>query len=345
LELLTTTVGRYLSNPEGRAEAERKFQAAVPQEQRNNLIAVLETQKLSYRDAVLVQLAYAICNPGMDTTKRPEGARTVAKQLGAFFRNHHMRYVADAYQNIGKNTRNLTRGNFLEFDSFLQWAASASGDQLEACFQYAAAKVAATARPVAPMPDLITPRLTFAAVMGVLEELLSMPSGGAFEQYIVASLLDAFLANNTQGYRVQTKGVHASDKSSQAAGDIELCIGNRVVEAIEVTAADWHEKLGGVSDKARTHDLARIHIVGPVSNGDYRAVVQDLLGLQEDVSVIDLRGAVACALAALTRVGRAHALQRLYEYLDRYCGAELVNAYVSVLRRRGLADTSTQEGS
>lgn len=341
--LLKVTLERYLQDPTERARVllDTKvafFDTAV----RTNLEATMHNPSISYRDAALIQLAFALSNPGLDTTQRPPGARAMGGKLGSFMAANHIRSVADAYQNIGKNSTDLVRGNDAAFDALLTWMKHATSDQLGACFRYACAAVAATSRPVDPMPELNISKLTFTAVTSLYADVLGLPSQGAFQQYIVASILDALLAQyQTTGptnYHVQTKKLNTTDKSSGAAGDVEIVTGNRVLDAYEVTADDWRKKIQGAVDKMKVHDLARIHIVAPVSPNENATVASELDGISEDISIVDLDGFVRAVVSALTKPFRNHALIRLYEYLERYQeDVERVNLYVRSLKARGLA--------
>src|SRR5688572_17905539 len=142
--LLRDTLASYL---EGKGTGTiDSLREDVPKGQLSNLDHVLNPGRsgLSYRDVILSQLAYAILSPGLDTTQRPQGARPLGQRLGTFLRSNHITTVADAYQNIGKNMKELARGNFKEFDDFLIWASSATPPELMACFNYGCAVVAAT---------------------------------------------------------------------------------------------------------------------------------------------------------------------------------------------------------
>jgi hypothetical protein len=267
----------------------------------------------------MIQLAYGLAGPVLDLTTRQAGARSVAQQLGAFLAQRHIRSVKDAYQNIAKNTDVLTRGNVVEFDRLLHWANGASLTDRELALKFTCAAVAATARPVRPMPSLNRSALTFSGVVGLLHGLIATPSGGAFEQFTMAALLDILVANHGEGRaRVETKNLNASDRSSRAAGDVQVVVGNRVIDAFEVTANDWRTKVTGASKVIRDNDLSRLHIVATRVEGDRTAVAAALQELAEDISVLDARQVVEVLAAVLTRPQRADALARLYEYLDRY---------------------------
>jgi hypothetical protein len=330
LELITKKVEEHLAAP-GHADALRaRCAATLPAEQVANVDAVLDNPQLSYRDGLLIQTATGIALPGADITKRQKGGRSVAQALGAFLRSKHIPAVADAYQNIAKNTDNLVRGNLSPFDDLLKWAAGRSRSELELVLDYACARVAARARAVKPLPELNPTKLSFTAVMTLCERLRSEGSGGAYEQFIVASLLHGLIEGEDR--RVTTKNISASDKSSSVAGDVQVWSGDRLLDAYEVTANEWREKLSGAAQTIKAHDLSRLNIIGSVSEGDYLSMLGELSGIDLDIAVQDLRGFCAACVAQLTRVKRAAALRRLYELLDRYQTAvERVNRLVDLL--------------
>ena len=344
-ELVACRVSQHLEAP-GRDRARRHMEAMLPAVQVKNVDTVLGSTSISYRDALVVQLAYRLISEGAgDLTVRHAGARTVGQKLGNFFALHHIQSVQDAYQNIGKNSTNLTRGNFSEFDSFLRWVSTdkdITDAEIEAAFDYICAAVAATARPVLAMPPLNRGTLTFASVSGLLRDLFDVGSQGAYEQFAIAALLSALIdQTDSHQYRVETKSLNASDKSSRAAGDVQIMMGNRVVEAYEITANDWETKLPGAEKTVKDYDLTRIHIVASVKEGAVGELLQKLEGQAVDVSVLNLREFAVSLTSALTRAFRAKALERLYEYLERYQpNVERVNRYVQMIEARGLQESA-----
>lgn len=344
--MVTEALSSYLGNPEHLGDIRSQLEDLVPADQVANMEAALRgTKGRSYRDGVLIQLAGKLRTPSLDATKRPAGARSLARRLGVFFKQHHIPAVDDAYQNIAKNSPELCRGNFPEWDRFLRWVNEASARQLETCFRYACAQVASEARPVPPMPELDSTQLTFARSMEIVGALLSEGSQGVFEQYVIAGLLHALFAYGNPTHFVRTKRVNASDSSSDAAGDIELVVGNRLLEAIEVTAADWRDKLPTLSRKIRQHDLGRIHVVAPLGGAGYGVVTGELLGEQQDVSILDLVSTAAVLMAALTKVNRKVAFNRMYEYLERYEGdVRKVTGFVEVLADKGPVIGTAEKG-
>jgi hypothetical protein len=327
------------------------YKRLIPDPQRTNVETILNSYKRggpgkSYRIALLVQLAFGLtCEAGarFDLTERPAGARGkptgVAHKVHLLLNSAHVVSVEDAYQNIAKNTTNLARGNFPAFDDFLRWASNTqrARQEIEAVFDYVCAQIIATARPIAPMPALAQGTLTFARVVLLFNEMLESPSRGAHEQFIVAALLHAKLEQlNPPGQRLETKTLTAADASSGAAADIQIKTGSRALEAFEVTANEWTEKLAGARDKMRTHDLTRMNIIATIT--DAREMLEQLRPSEDDVSVLEIRAFVAELTAELTKASRLLTLNRLYELLDRYQGEiELVNEYVQRLQRHGLA--------
>jgi hypothetical protein len=217
---------------------------------------------------------------------------------------------------------------------------------MQVAFLYVCATVAATSRPVLPMPKLDLSALTFSNVSGLIAAMLATPSEGAHEQFIVAALLHGLIQQtDATGYRVETKKLNSSDASSKVAGDIQIMTGSRTIEAYEVTANDWGTKLDKAGKTIRDHDLSRLHIVAKVDAAEHDAMLAKISELRDDVSVIEIRSYAAAITAALTRQFRAAALERLYQFLDRYQGVvERVNAYVSLLRSRGLTANEGRRG-
>ena len=323
------------------------FKAHVPAAPQAMVESVLSAARVSYRDGLMIQLAYALCSVRpLDLTKRPKGARGVAATLGRFLANQHINAVADAYQNIAKNSDDLARGNVPAFDNFLRWASGPEVDRssLVAAFKYICGKVAATSRPVLPMPKLDLSELTFAKVLGLFTTMLDLPSEGAHEQFIIAALLHGLIhQTGVGGYRVETKKLNSSDASSRVAGDIQIMVGSRTIEAYEVTANDWGTKVAKAGKTIREHDLSRLQIVAKVAPAEHDVMLKTISKLRDDVSVIEIRSYAAAITSALTRQFRAAALERLYQFLERnQAVTERVNAYVNLLRSRGLVITNSE---
>jgi hypothetical protein len=333
-----------LENMDG---AERRAQVSsqsLEEGIRDDVLEVMSLKRLSYPAVMALQLAFGVIQEAQkDLTKRPPGARGAtgfAGRFSTYLHSRHIRTVEDAYQNIGKNSETLVRGNEPAFDRILEWASVASRAELIKVLDVIALKYAKQSRPVRSMPTLSQSRLTFPSVIGLVEGLLETPSEGAYEQFAVASAVFAIIDQNSQpGIRVETKALNASDASSKAAGDVQIMAGSRVLEAFEITANDWRTKIAGAPKKARSHDLARIHIVARLPDADLSLSVLSLADLDTDVSVLDLRHFVRGIVAALDKSHRVVMLTRMYEYLDRYQSrVELVNHFVEALQTRSLTE-------
>lgn len=303
---------------------------------------VLEGKKTkAYRDGLIIQIGWGLrTEEEFDHTLRYEGLRSVSDKLGPMFRERHIEAVVSAYQNIGKNYDVLARGNVLPFDEVLKWANDASGVERQAVFNYLLAKVALSARPVLPMPNLDRAKLTFHSCAVLIDELLAIPSGGAYQQYAVAAFLYAIIEEfgqgGVRGLRVDTKNINASDASSRVAGDVQVLRGKRVEEAFEVTANDWKTKIPIAVRAAKGADLQRIHILADVPT-EFAKDLEALAGLDVDLTVIDVGSYLRTLLAVMRKPARAAALTRLYELLDRHLtDLERTNEYVRLLESRGL---------
>jgi hypothetical protein len=305
--------------------------------------ALKKSQPQTHRDALLIQLGFGLEATGeFDHRERAVGARTAGAAFGKMFTARHIPAVVDAFQNIGKNVTNLARGNVPAFDALLAWMNSASREQRITLANYITARAAMTARMVLPMPPLRVAALTFAATTRFLDDLLTTPSGGAYEQFAVAAFLDATLyefglGGTVGGLRVVTKKINASDASSGAAADVQIVRGNKIEEAFEVSANDWRSKVNQAVATSAKADLSRSHIVASVSP-DERDFT-DLADADSDISVLDVRSMLRMLSATLRKPAREYALKRLHELVDRnQPDPELTNNVVRVLGRLQLTE-------
>jgi hypothetical protein len=299
------------------------------------------TRAVSYRDGVLIQLAWGLELSEFDHTTKGEGARSTASRFASELSRRHIPGVKDAYQNIGKNSPNLARGNEPAFDSLLRWMNHADESERGELLALAAALTAQTARAVLPMPQLARAELSFAKVISFLDELLSTPSQGAHEQFAVAAfleaLIDEFGLSGVGALSVRTKNINATDASSGTAADVQIMRGNRIEEAFEVSASGWRGKVEQALAAARSADLARVHILAHVAQSESFAEASTG-NASTDLTVIDVRSFLRTLVAVLKKPGREVALQALYTHLDRKQPVvERVNAFVRMLSSHGLA--------
>lgn len=340
LTMIESMVRSFVGNPAAIAAAQAPS-GIVPEERLRQVDEIFGRKARSYKDALLIQLAVGLAGQ-RDLTTRSEGGRTVAGRVGRLLRDLHIPAVPDALQNIGKNSPVLTRGNFKAFDQLLSWASSLDDEAqpsrteiLDTLFRYTAARIAETAREVLPLPEIDRTKLNFGTILGLFDTLFAARSGGAYQQFAVAALLHALVEQNgPQGYRVETKNLNASDRSSRTAGDVQILSGTLVVEAFEVSANHWESKLGAAERTLREHDLGRVHIIAEVP--DLSQLSGRLAGMP-DISAVDLQQFCTGLILGLRKQFRASALERLYTLLDRYQpNPTLVNEFVRALTERGL---------
>ena len=334
------TIQNFIDDDAARDAAIAAAPAALPEKVMVDIDVVIPDRRTSYRDGIVIQFSFGLVDPDWDITRRPAGGRSLAQALGAFLAERHIRFVKDAYQNIGKNSEVMVRGNFAEFDRVLTWGQAASAQERQLAFDYTCAQIASTARPVLPMPELNRSTLTFARTAELLLGLIDVPSQGAYDQFTAAALLQTLVAkHDASAARVETKNLNASDKSSRAAGDVQIVAGSHVLEAFEVTANNWSTKMAGASKTIRDNDLSRLHVLARRPDTERATSMERLKELTEDVAVLDVRQVIEVLTAALTRPQRADALVRLYELLDRYQpDVERVNAYVRKLQDAKLVE-------
>ncbi len=116
---IVSRLDAFLADSEGAAEVVERMAPGLPSTVVADANALLKGKGgLSYRDGLIVQLAWGLVGPeGFDHTQRGEGGRGVGQALGKANAARHIPKVNDAYENIGKNSANLARGNVVEFRS------------------------------------------------------------------------------------------------------------------------------------------------------------------------------------------------------------------------------------
>lgn len=300
----------------------------------------------TYRDGMLALLAFPVAaNRPLDlTTSKLEGARSVAQRVADLLAEHRIPGRKDALQTIAKGSPNYMGRDREAWNQLLAWASKQSQvGPIQRAWLYLLAGVAATARTVPPLPTIDTARLTFPAVAGLLDELLGTPSNGAYEQFIFAALLHAYVdqLGIRTNERVSSKSLNAADASSSAAGDVQHLAGGQVLEAYEVTANDWRTKILQAVEALRRYDLARVHIVAAARNVGADDIASALPDQALDVSVLDVRHEVRSLAHRLLKPGRRVAIERLYDHLVyRQPREDLVVLLVESLTQRGLVQPS-----
>ena len=228
--LLAETLDRLLTT----ADAAGQFEALagrVPPAVAADLRATAENKSRSYPEAAAIQLArQLLAGGGVDL-------------LAGSFENHRGMGTAFADALRARHVNDGTKGAFHSgvlksattydvpkqpaFTALLRWATGAEAAEVRTAFEALMAAFAARSRPVLPMPTLWVERLTFAAVCGLFARLLREPSRGVFEQMAVGALVHALVRQYGGASYVQTKHVHANDRASGAACDVQVMSGQR----------------------------------------------------------------------------------------------------------------------
>lgn len=336
---IQAAIDRHLANPSSATELEAVNVKVGPQT-RAHLDGTLGAS-LSYRDVLLIQLAWGLENEGLDHTKPPAGARSASKLVTTLLHARHIAARKEVYQTLAKGNRSgtLLAGNVASYDALLPWLNDASREEREALFELLTLRMAISARPVQPMPTLARANLTFVKVAGFLGDLLGSGSGGVYEQFAVAAVLSAMIDEFGLGgqgaLRVETKNINASDASAGTAADVQIMRGGKVEEAFEVSASDWKPKVAQAVAAARNAEIPRAHVVA--YGGDLEQLDELLGASTTDVTVIDLRDLLRVMVAILKKPAREDALRKFYDLIDqKQTNVALVNRYVDLLRSHAL---------
>ncbi len=303
----------------------------------------------TYRAGALTIFCYSVASGDvMDMRPFSEGVRGTGELTKRLM--PHLSIPAtrgNPFETIAKGAPSYVGRARQSWNDLLTWASSeATLEDVQAVAAQFVRRLAALRRAVPPMPALDTERLTWAATVSVLETLLAEGSGGAYEQLVVAALVEALHADEVEQRQVyvNTKPVSASDESSKAAGDVQVREPSGAVrEAVEVADTNWSGKVAQVVASMKRDDLRRFLILARAAGLPSRAVVEASIAKakeqpdQRDVAVLDLRSEVRSMVARLDRVTRRRMLQTLYRYLlDYQPRDDRVDAYVEALNEAGV---------
>lgn len=323
---------------------------AAPPEDSVPLLDELLSKVSAKRDAALINLATAVVQGSTATIGLATDAqRTISKDLADILSDLKIERREESFQTVAKGSTDLLSlsgrtGPGRAFSPLLRLATGKQLDEVAEMVRYMAECIAATARDLPPMPALDHHQLSFDRVVGILDQILDTPSNGVFEQFVFASFLGA-VADDVGGLRVSTQNINAADASSGAAADVGLWGGGRLIEAYEVTAADWTTKISKAARMVLDQDLPRAHIVSPCVPPSASEIRTQIIGAALpagvnattlDISVLDIRHEARSLVHRLPRLGRRVALMKLYEHLvERQPHAENVVRYVNAVATSG----------
>lgn len=281
----------------------------------------------SVRVASLFFAWYSVCDRVWDANVLPIGYRGKHgdKRLSAALtsRNLTIHKAITAFgENLGwKGNKGAVRlaeedGRFADFCSTL---AVASPSERKRMAEYLSAKFAETRQLVQPVPPIGADVMTFARAKDLLLRLLSIPSEGHIQQFLVAAVLRTH--RNRYGYEIRTHHPHAADKYDETAGDIEELFEGELVRAYEVTVRpDWKNRLPDFKSKMDTYGLRKYIIIAAGVNQDEElAEPAQLIAFLEpcgrDIAVVDIEDLLSVMAAELTAEELRQSINSTYELL------------------------------
>lgn len=280
------------------------------------------------------------------TSRRLQADRAVSDELSSMLRSMGIQATSPTQNSTFRSGYDSPQQGRGVAGRFARWLSGERNlQEVEAAFALVAQGIAKTANRAPDLPALDQGALTHARMLDLIDGLLAKPSGGAYEQYLFAALLDAVLEETTK-MRAYTKALNATDRSSKTA-DVEVRLGQNLVAAYEVSALAWSLKASqAVATLLSRPELDTSHIVAAAANVTGSEVVSGLRrsrlppgeqAEQLDVAVLDLRAECVSLAARATRRGRRAAIEKLHEHLRRLQPrADLVQHLVEELRRVGV---------
>lgn len=232
------------------------------------------------------------------------------------------------------------------FAKFSAAIAGMSQEQLGSLAAYLAFRFADSRQVVAALPPVSDDVLTFARARQLFYALLTIPSEGNIQQFLIASLL--FIHRSRYGYEVRTHHVHASDKFDGTAGDIEEFFRGDLHRAYEVTVRpDWKNRVGDFKAKMDAFGLKKYTIIASnVGSDEDLAEPAEMIRFLEpfgrDIAVVDIHDFVNVFAMELTAEELRRAVNQTYSYLTTpsLCGRPDVIARFSTAVSRWLDSVS-----
>ncbi len=171
------------------------------------------------------------------------------------------------------------------------------------------------------LPALDSSRFTFLATRSLIERLRGFHSQGAYEQYLVAALLQEEYSSINPVWRIETKRVGSADAPAGVSGDVQVRRRMALVHAIEVSSSDWALKIEQAVRLARNGESHQVTIVAPAASLSSHSLAEalgDFDAQDADIAVVDLDSFLDGVSARLTPAARAAAMRALYGFLVQW---------------------------
>ncbi len=288
----------------------------------------------------------------LQTTNRLSGDRAVSQYVSVVLKRYNIPATDGAMQS------STYRGGYQALQAsdpavgeFLVWMAGADLEAVNGLFTRLARSLAEQELAFAELPALEVDAFGFVAMRALIERLRAKPSGGAFEQYLVAALLSEEFALAHPSWRVGTKSVGAPDTSARTTGDVEVRRKQRLEYAIEVSAHDWRDKVGQAAQTARRTHAQQVTVVAPAPGltSDHLAVAVAEAGAPAgvDIAVVDLGAFLDAVSSRLRPVSRAAAVRAVHRHLVTWgrTRPDLVAHLVEAVNALGLTSSHPSASS
>lgn len=299
-----------------------------PSKKIKNLFDVhVESHGGSVRLACAFLVAYSTVDSSWDFKSVPTGVRGKYgdKRLAGELTFRHVTF----HKNITAFGENLGwKGAVKQFDlskdprfsGFLLILKSLSNGELKSLVNHVAWRLQSSRVLPQALPPLPSSYLSYARSLDLCEKLISVPSEGHIQQFLVAAFIEVH--RKRYGHRVITHHPHASDKFDGTKGDIEEFRDYDLVAAYEVTVRDdWKNRLADFGKKVSEGRLPKYVIFASNVRNDpelYPAarLIDFVERLSFDLAVVDLSDFFAVFCAELYREEIAEAFNRAYQMLS-----------------------------
>ncbi|MGR3542375.1 MAG: hypothetical protein ACU0BS_13255 [Hasllibacter sp.] len=295
----------------------------------------------SVRLASLFFVYYAIVDDEWDCNAIPTGLRGEwgDKRLAAELNQRHVT-LHNSITAFGENLG--WKGNVAaarlradtRFDGLATALSQASLEERRQAADYMAARFAESRTVITALPPVGPDVLTYTQARVLLTDLITVPSEGNIQQFLIAGLLRVH--RQRFGHSIRTHHVHASDTSDRTAGDIEEFRDQDLMAAYEVTVRpDWTNRVPDFRVKMDKAGLRKYVIFASNVNQDEdlaqpAQMLRFLEPYERDIAVVDILDAVHVFAAELSADELRKAVNQTHDYLisPRLCGrADIVDRF------------------
>ena len=227
----------------------------------------------SVKLACLFFLSYSLMDPSWDKKSIPVGTRgkygdkRLSSELTDRYVTFHKNITAFG-ENLGTkgNVRNFDLSSDPRFSDFIGYLSLPKKNRL-VMFDYICSQLSESRIVPRALPNLPANYLTYAKSVSLLNSLISIPSEGHIQQFLVAAILKRHRVR--YGVDIVTHHPHASDKFDKTYGDIEEFLDGTLLNAYEVTVReDWKNRIPDLRSKMREAGLQKYILIASNINSD-----------------------------------------------------------------------------